>query len=500
MGDFVMFSEDIDNGMLFLEHHGILNQRWGHRNGPPYPLDAGDHSAIEKAGAKKAGIRIGKSSGAGSMEAVEAKKKTPKPRTPKKEMTPEERREAAMEAARSGDKKKIAKYINELSTEELREAQARAQMKDQLTRQDPNDQKASKADIEKLEAMRSGDKEKVKEYADKMSYAELAEAMNKVNLMEKLNSVEPPPSAMDKLSNFANKVDQFRVAAEKGVAMYNLAAKVYNSTNKDGGKWPIIGGDQNQKKEQSQEEKVMQMLAKQMHNDVKNGINETQKKSHKEEVDEAVKNAKTDYKAKKKFEKWEKKQEEKAAKKEAKKNENTPVPDETNMRSKTNNPANQETSSPAPAPSPQPQSNSSPSSSQAPQPSSSNDHAYTRREWKGEHYQYYYSPEDTPKPKSVKWNNFNKTEQQSSANTEPTQKQKELLEQARKSDQQYLDQMKAIKTTTTKKMSSYDDVSYDDIFTDAQKESMRQSYKKAVKLAEEEDFYQDVYEYMYDSY
>ena len=36
-----------------LTHHGILGQRWGKRNGPPYPLDASDHSASEK----KAGWR-----------------------------------------------------------------------------------------------------------------------------------------------------------------------------------------------------------------------------------------------------------------------------------------------------------------------------------------------------------------------------------------------------------------------------------------------------------
>lgn len=32
----------------YLAHHGILGQRWGRRNGPPYPLDASDHSAVEK--------------------------------------------------------------------------------------------------------------------------------------------------------------------------------------------------------------------------------------------------------------------------------------------------------------------------------------------------------------------------------------------------------------------------------------------------------------------
>ena len=54
MSDFVAFSEDIDAGMEFLEHHGILGQRWGRRNGPPYPLGPRDHSASErKAGWKK---------------------------------------------------------------------------------------------------------------------------------------------------------------------------------------------------------------------------------------------------------------------------------------------------------------------------------------------------------------------------------------------------------------------------------------------------------------
>lgn len=38
---------------IYLAHHGILGQKWGKRNGPPYPLSASDHSASEK----KAGWR-----------------------------------------------------------------------------------------------------------------------------------------------------------------------------------------------------------------------------------------------------------------------------------------------------------------------------------------------------------------------------------------------------------------------------------------------------------
>ena len=36
-----------------LQHHGILGQKWGRRNGPPYPLDPEDHSKAEKEAAKK---------------------------------------------------------------------------------------------------------------------------------------------------------------------------------------------------------------------------------------------------------------------------------------------------------------------------------------------------------------------------------------------------------------------------------------------------------------
>ena len=37
----------------YLKHHGIMGQKWGKQNGPPYPLDSKDHSSAEK----KAGWR-----------------------------------------------------------------------------------------------------------------------------------------------------------------------------------------------------------------------------------------------------------------------------------------------------------------------------------------------------------------------------------------------------------------------------------------------------------
>lgn len=35
-------------GMPYLMHHGILGQKWGTRNGPPYPLKGGDYTQTER--------------------------------------------------------------------------------------------------------------------------------------------------------------------------------------------------------------------------------------------------------------------------------------------------------------------------------------------------------------------------------------------------------------------------------------------------------------------
>ena len=32
----------------YLQHNGIKGQKWGVRNGPPYPLKYEDHSAVQK--------------------------------------------------------------------------------------------------------------------------------------------------------------------------------------------------------------------------------------------------------------------------------------------------------------------------------------------------------------------------------------------------------------------------------------------------------------------
>jgi hypothetical protein len=315
MGDFTAFAEDIEDGMDILEHHGILGQKWGKLNGPPYPLGSGDHSSSEKSAAQSAGVKVGSDSGKGSIENVKKKKSGAQNQVkkPKKEMTEEEKREAALKAVRSGDKKKIAKYAEYLTSQELQDADNRVRNLNNIQREEPGVKKASKAEMEKQEAIRSGDKEKVRQYADQMTYQELAEAMNKIDLTQRLNYEPPPKSTMDKISEIANKVDQARQAAEKGIAAYNVAAALYNSTHKGGAQWPIIEKKVNNQK--SKEQDVAEKLVKQMSNDMKQNVQQAQQqkqeKSYKEQSKEALRNAKIDYKNQKKMEKWVAKQEKK---------------------------------------------------------------------------------------------------------------------------------------------------------------------------------------------
>lgn len=93
-----------------LEHHGILGQKHGVRNGPPYPLSAGAHSAAEK----KAGWR----QSLGSY--MKAKKEK------KRQAAVEAHDAAKKDALESGDADKILRFRKELTNNELNDALNRA--------------------------------------------------------------------------------------------------------------------------------------------------------------------------------------------------------------------------------------------------------------------------------------------------------------------------------------------------------------------------------------
>lgn len=253
----------------YLEHHQILGAKWGKKNGPPYPLGSGDHSSAEKKAAAAAGVKVGKDSGKGSIDNVKKKKKAP--------LTEEEKRLKAEEARLKGDSKNINKYMDKLTTDELRDAQTRAQIKKSLS-----EEKQSKAEKDKRDAMLSGDKEKVKEYATKMTYNELSEAMNKVNLMQQLNYEPPKPTTIDKINEAVKKVDTARDWMEKSLKAYDALAAINNTFNKDN-KWPRAqfgGGNNNNNKDQKREDKFEKFANRIMDNAQNNKIQKLNKENN----------------------------------------------------------------------------------------------------------------------------------------------------------------------------------------------------------------------------
>lgn len=178
--DLQTYDEYID----FLEHHGILGMKWGHQNGPPYPLDAGDHSASER----KAGWRKSLSSAASGVATVAKKTK------------------AAIQVVKAKHDEK--KQIKE-------------------------EEKAQKKIEDKNEAVKSGNPLKIAEYSSQMSIQEYREAVDRLDLQRRLNMYLPPDKAKltmgEKLDRARQGVDKFATNVQNGINTYNKVAKLSNT-------------------------------------------------------------------------------------------------------------------------------------------------------------------------------------------------------------------------------------------------------------------------------
>lgn len=159
-----------------LEHHGIQGQKWGDRNGPPYPLGSGDHSASEKK-------HLQKYSFADEIKQTGKKKKKKKQKSPVdeipdyKKLSPEEVEEKKKRAIREGNVKEVSKNRVDFTDQEINAVINRYDLNDKLT-------KYSKKDIK---------------------------------------------TAMDKLNSALAKMDTIRNAGEKTFALYETIAKIMNT-------------------------------------------------------------------------------------------------------------------------------------------------------------------------------------------------------------------------------------------------------------------------------
>ena len=163
--------ESID---IFVNHNGILGQKHGVRNGPPYPLDEGDHSSSEESAAKKAGISVGTSSGKGSLDNAES--------------------------------------ANKKETNDKKESSS-----------DTSQKKPTKEDI-----VNSGDIKLIQSSMKDLNLTELQTAIAKRSLMIQVNKTANP-STVKKLQETTQTLKDISVSAENVISFYNTGAKILNS-------------------------------------------------------------------------------------------------------------------------------------------------------------------------------------------------------------------------------------------------------------------------------
>lgn len=137
-----------------LAHHGILGMRWGRKNGPPYPLGVGDHSASEK----KAGWFK-------SLKAKHAAKKLKKKRAKSLEKARIVRQKKAAEkkahdalmknkdkVLAKGSASELMKYRGEITNQELKTALDRLDLEKKLSSYNAAEKDAFRRKVDRLVA------------------------------------------------------------------------------------------------------------------------------------------------------------------------------------------------------------------------------------------------------------------------------------------------------------------------------------------------------------
>lgn len=197
MGNWMIISSDTD-----LLHHGVKEQRWGVRNGPPYPLNMSrkTYERIQKA-AQGTG-KVVKAVAKGTATAVKATAK------------------GSIKAAKA-----IKKHNEETKAKKIAKK---------------NEKERVKTEKQKNKAVSRNSYQELYNMKDKLTYKELSDAMDRINLERKLYDLGNPPKKTfkDYFNKAMDTVRDLNNWYTTGRNAYNNVVELYNSTS-EGSKKPM---------------------------------------------------------------------------------------------------------------------------------------------------------------------------------------------------------------------------------------------------------------------
>lgn len=167
-----------------LMHHGIDGMKWGHRNGPPYPLSTAQHNKVINAVHKVAKI------------------------------------------AESANERRDRKADKKLEKKMAKDAQKR------LKANVSAEKRHQTVEERREHAVRKGSYKELYALKDELSYNELQNAMSKIRLDQELYSKAYPkkPGFFDHMDSIISKVDKIDKWTKTGAGAWNTYAKIMNSS------------------------------------------------------------------------------------------------------------------------------------------------------------------------------------------------------------------------------------------------------------------------------
>ena len=173
--------EDHEN-LNYLAHHGILGMKWGKQNGPPYPLSDAKHDRVVKRAENK---RI------------------------RQEKRADRRRQNILK-----DPKKIVKYQNEFSKDEIETALDKMSTVDKVKSRIPESklkQKIKKIRLSEKKKRLASTPDKLEKNLHKLSDEEAREALQYLKNTEelfnvKINRVNRPKRAIDTINGYIQSI------------------------------------------------------------------------------------------------------------------------------------------------------------------------------------------------------------------------------------------------------------------------------------------------------